>query len=115
MSKLKRPEKIQTSMNGVNGTTSTTSSPSLSAKNPPSAQFPPSSTTSNVNGMNGTVSRTANRPRRDAPTQLLGRGQRTTSTGLRSASIIADATTLQLSEPRPYGDFSFKKDVRPNY
>jgi transcription factor SPT20 len=50
------------------------------------------------------MSRTANRPRRDAPTQLLGRGQRTTSTGLRSGSIVADTTAMQISEPRPYSE-----------
>jgi transcription factor SPT20 len=105
MSKLKRPEKIQTSTNGVTGTASTTSSPALSAKRPQSGQMPSTSATSNSGGMNGSGPRTVNRPRRDAPPQLLGRGQRTSSAGLRSASIIADsAVAAQVAEPRPYSE-----------
>jgi hypothetical protein len=101
MSKLKRPEKIQTSSNG---TTSATS-PALSAKKTQPGQMPPASSTSNGGGINGTRPRTVSRPRQDAPPQLLARGQRTSSAGLRSASIVVDAAVAtNLSEPRPYSE-----------
>ncbi|KUJ21842.1 uncharacterized protein LY89DRAFT_577032 [Mollisia scopiformis] len=53
-------------------------------------------------GSNGTGSRSANRIRRDAPPQLLGRGQRNSSVGLRSASIVGEVAMAQPAEPQPY-------------
>lgn len=105
MSKVKRPEKMQPSMglNGVNGgAPSVSTSPSLPAKKPPPI-LPPTSGTSNGGTVNG-ISRTAARPRRDAPSQLLGRGQRTAGAGLKSASMVADMQVVQASQPPPYSN-----------
>jgi transcription factor SPT20 len=52
--------------------------------------------------MNGGA-RAASRPRRDAPSgQLLGRGQRNSSVGQRSASVAGETAALQNVEPLPY-------------
>jgi transcription factor SPT20 len=53
--------------------------------------------------MNGGA-RAASRPRRDAPSgQLLGRGQRNSSVGQRSASVAGENVAPQNVEPLPYG------------
>lgn len=49
------------------------------------------------------ASRAVARARRDTPAQLLGRGQRNSSAGLRSASLMGEYATPQVSEPMPYG------------
>ncbi|KFY72167.1 hypothetical protein V499_07693 [Pseudogymnoascus sp. VKM F-103] len=99
MSKIKRPEKMHPS-SGANGVaTSVSTSPSIPTKKPPPI-LPPTSAMGNSTA-NG-VSRTPARPRRDAPPQMLGRGQRTASAGLRSASLIPDIQTVQTAQPPPY-------------
>lgn len=67
---------------------------------PGAAKYSPN-LTSGALGNNG--SRSANRIRRDAPPQLLGRGQRNSSVGLRSASIVGEVAMAQPAEPQPYG------------
>jgi hypothetical protein len=100
MSKLKRPEKIQTSINGSGGTTSTSTSPALSAKRPPSSVILPPS--AGINGIAAASSSRLLQRRQNGPVPLLGRGQRTNSAGLRSASIATDVAASQVSQPRPY-------------
>ena len=100
-SKAKRPPGIIT--NGVHSSTSSPS-PSMSASRLPggSAKYPPTSATSNGVG-SSSGARSANRIRRDAPGQLLGRGQRTSSVGLRSASIAGEVALQHTADPPPYG------------
>ncbi|KAE8451490.1 hypothetical protein EG329_003563 [Mollisiaceae sp. DMI_Dod_QoI] len=66
------------------------------------AKYPPNSASSNGVGSNSAGARSANRSRRDAPPQLLGRGQRNSSVGLRSASIARESAVTQPAEPQPY-------------
>ena len=102
-SKIKRPvpvpHGIQT--NGINSSTSSPS-PSMSTSRLPSgSKVVPNPVTSNGVG-NNSAARSANR-RRDAPPQLLGRGQRTSSVGLRSGSIVGDPAVAHPLTPQPYG------------
>jgi hypothetical protein len=102
-SKIKRPPGIQTS--GINGIHSSTSSPSPSmsaGRLPPGAKYPTNGVTSNGVG-NGSRS-AKDRIRRDGPPQLLGRGQRNNSVGLRSASIVGESAAAAISE-QPYSEF----------
>ncbi|KAH8600293.1 Spt20 family-domain-containing protein [Bisporella sp. PMI_857] len=66
------------------------------------AKYPPSATTPN-GGVGSSGVRSANRSKRDLPGQLLGRGQRNSSAGLRSASISGELSAPQVSGPQPYG------------
>lgn len=94
---------------GANGVaTSVSTSPSIPTKKPPPI-LPPTSAMGNSTA-NG-VSRTPARPRRDAPPQMLGRGQRTASAGLRSASLIPDIQTVQTAQPPPYSMDSYHAHV----
>ncbi|KAG4431260.1 hypothetical protein IFR05_013248 [Cadophora sp. M221] len=69
---------------------------------PSTTKLPPNSATSNGAGNNPPGARSASRNRRDAPPQLLGRGQRNSSVGMRSASIFGDSGIAHVSEPQPY-------------
>jgi|SRR3954468_20759936 transcription factor SPT20 len=96
--KVKRPMAIQT--NGINSSTSSPS-PSMSAGRLPSGpKYPPNSATSNGGG-NSTGVRSANRAR---PGQLLGRGQRNNSAGLRSGSVVGELAISQVAQTQPYGN-----------
>jgi transcription factor SPT20 len=103
-SKIKRPPGIQTS--GINGINSRTSSPSPSmsaGRLPPGAKYPINATTTTSNGISNGSRSAKDRTRRDGPPQLLGRGQRNNSVGLRSASIAGESTAAPISE-QPYGE-----------
>ncbi|KAH7342833.1 Spt20 family-domain-containing protein [Rhexocercosporidium sp. MPI-PUGE-AT-0058] len=72
---------------------------------PSTTKYPPNSATSNGAGSNasGVRSASAGRNRRDAPPQLLGRGQRNSSvSGMRSASLAGDSSIAHVAEPQPY-------------
>jgi len=69
---------------------------------PSTAKYPPNSATSNGAGSNASGARSASRNRRDAPPQLLGRGQRNSSVGLRSASLVGESSIAHVAEPQPY-------------
>jgi transcription factor SPT20 len=102
--KIRRPvpHGIQTNTNGINSSTSSPS-PSMSAGRLPSAaKYAPSSATSNGVGSNSSGARSANRNRREGPGQILGRGQRNSSVGLRSASIAGELLIPQVAEPQFY-------------
>ena len=106
-SKIKRPVPPGIQTNGMNSSTSSPS-PSLSASRLPSgSKVAPNSATSNGVG-NSSAVRSANRSRREAPPQLLGRGQRNGSVGLglRSGSIVGDSVAAQTLTPQPYGTLS---------
>jgi transcription factor SPT20 len=102
--KLKRPIPPGIQTNGIHSSTSSPS-PSMSTGRLPNSGKPPNSAASNgIGNMNGV--RAASRPRRDAPSgQLLGRGQRNTSTGQRSGSVAGENAAPQSVEPIPYGRF----------
>lgn len=114
MSKTKRPDKAQANMAmGVGGAPSASPSPAFPQKKPPPILPPTSSSLGNgAGGVNG-MSRTAVRPRRDAPPHLLGRGQRKTSAGLKSASLAPEALAVQYSQPQPYSKISRQSAVVP--
>ncbi|KAG9248898.1 Spt20 family-domain-containing protein [Calycina marina] len=57
---------------------------------------------SNSIGGSSSSARSANRSRKEAQVQILGRGQRNNSAGLRSASIVADMAVPHSSAPQPY-------------
>ncbi|KAL2075702.1 hypothetical protein VTL71DRAFT_645 [Oculimacula yallundae] len=100
--KVKRPIPPGIQTNGIN---SSNSSPSPSISNsrlPPTTKYPPNSATSNGAGSSASGPRSASRIRRDAPPHLLGRGQRNSSAGLRSASLIGDSSVAHTVEPQPY-------------
>jgi len=101
--KVKRPIPPGIQTNGINSSTSSPS-PSMSASRLPGsgAKYPPNSATSNGVGSRGAGVRATNRTPRDVPGQLLGRGQRNSSVGLRSASIAGDLNISQSAEPQPY-------------
>lgn len=102
-SKMKRPLGIQTS--GINGINSRTSSPSPSmsaGRLPPGTKHPINGATNN--GIANGARSAKDRIRRDGPPQLLGRGQRNSSVGLRSASIIGESAAAPISE-QPYGEY----------
>lgn len=82
-------------LTGLNSSTSSPS-PSIAAKRlPPSNSHGSGFATVNGNGI-----RTGNRTRRDGSNQLLGRGHRNNSGGLRSASMaVENPTWMQV----PYG------------
>lgn len=102
-SKVKRPVPPGIQTNGINSSTSSPS-PSMSASRLPSAaKYPSASASSNGIGNTSSGARSATRIRRDAPAQLLGRGQRNSSAGLRSASIVGESAVAQPAEPQPYG------------
>lgn len=108
-SKIKRPVPPGIQTNGINSSTSSPS-PSMSASRLPSgSKVAPNSATSNGVG-NSSAVRSANRARRDAPPQLLGRGQRNGSVGLglRSGSIVGDSVVPQTLTPQPYGPSSIQ-------
>jgi transcription factor SPT20 len=103
-SKIKRPVPPGIQTNGINSSASSPS-PSMSASRLPSgSKMGPNSATSNGVGNNSAV-RPPNRTRREAPPQLLGRGQRNGSVGLglRSGSIVGDSVVAQTLTPQPYG------------
>jgi hypothetical protein len=104
MSKIKRPEKPPPGMPTVNGATPATSSPSIPTTKPPPI-LPGASASNSGLGLSNGVARTANRLRRDAPPQALGRGQRTASAGLRSASMQIDTPVVQVAQPPPYSKY----------
>lgn len=100
-SKVKRPVPPGIQTNGIHSSASSPS-PSMSASRLPSAaKCPSNSATSNGAGSNSGA-RAANRNRRDAPSQLLGRGQRNSSVGLRFASAMEDSGNGQNADPQPY-------------
>ncbi|CZR57002.1 uncharacterized protein PAC_06891 [Phialocephala subalpina] len=103
--KVKRPVPPGIQTNGINSSTSSPS-PSMSASRLPNggSKYPPNSASSNGIGNSSAGVRTASRIRRDAPPQLLGRGQRNSSVGLglRSASIVGESAITQPAEPPPY-------------
>jgi len=102
-SKIKRPVPPGIQTNGINSSTSSPS-PSMSAgRLPTPAKYPPNSAANTGAGSITSGPRSANRQRRDAPPQLLGRGQRNSSVGLRSSSIAGDSVAPQSVEPLPYG------------
>jgi transcription factor SPT20 len=108
-SKIKRPVPPGIQTNGINSSTSSPS-PSMSASRLPSgSKVAPNSATSNGVG-NSSAVRSANRSRREAPPQLLGRGQRNGSVGLglRSGSIVGDSVVPQTLTPQPYGTLSIQ-------
>lgn len=81
-------------LTGLNSTSSP--SPSIASKRLPSSNAHGSNSAS----INGNGHRSANRVRRDGSNQLLGRGQRNNSGGLRSASMaVENPTWMQI----PYG------------
>ncbi|RFU27705.1 hypothetical protein B7463_g8631, partial [Scytalidium lignicola] len=98
--KVKRPIPPGIQTNGINSSTSSPS-PSMSARGLPSGgvKYPPNSAASNASNSGP---RSANRTRRDTPGQLLGRGQRTTSVGLRSGSAVGEISVPQAVQPQPY-------------
>ncbi|KAH9216979.1 Spt20 family-domain-containing protein [Leptodontidium sp. 2 PMI_412] len=101
-SKVKRPVPPGIQTNGIN---SSTSSPSPSISNsrlPSTTKLPTNPATSNGAGSNASGARSASRNRRDAPPQLLGRGQRNSSVGMRSASLVGDSGIAHVAEPQPY-------------
>jgi transcription factor SPT20 len=99
-SKIKRPVPPGIQTNGIHSSTSSPS-PSMSASRLPSGAKPPNSANSNGIGNGNSGVRSANR-RRDAPPQLLGRGQRNSSVGLRSASVVGDSAAVPVAGPQPY-------------
>lgn len=103
--KIKRPIPPGIQTNGLNSSTSSPS-PSMSTARLPSA---------NSNGAASAVNgpRSANRNRRDAPTQLLGRGQRNSSVGLRSAGINGDSGAVHAVQPPPYGTLLVGAGLQP--
>lgn len=106
--KIKRPMNIQT--NGLNSSASP--SPSMSAGRLPGApKYAPNSAKSNGIGGNNLGGRSATRPRRDGPAQLLGRGQRNSSVGLRSAGIAGEIVAPPVLEPRPYSMSRFPAHI----
>ncbi|TVY21793.1 SAGA complex subunit spt20 [Lachnellula arida] len=98
-SKAKRPIPPGIQTNGIHSSTSSPS-PSISAGRLPNSGKPPNSAASNGAGNNSGV-RSASRAKRE-PGPLLGRGQRNSSVGLRSASIVGDSAAPQTAEPLPY-------------
>ena len=73
---------------------------------PSTAKYTPNPATGNGAGSNapGAKAGSAGRIRRDAPPQLLGRGQRNSSVGgMRSASLAGDSGIPHVAEPQPYG------------
>lgn len=71
---------------------------------PSGSKLPPNSASSNGAANSNSV-RSTNR-RRDAPPQLLGRGQRNSSVGLRSASVVGDSVAAPIAGPQPYGSYN---------
>lgn len=115
LAKTKRPIPPGIQTNGINSSTSSPS-PSMSAGRLPNSasKIPPNSATSNGIGSASGV-RSANRARRDAPSQILGRGQRNTSVGLRSGSIAGEFVTPQATGPQPYGKLIIRVSaIHPN-
>ncbi|KAL3424662.1 hypothetical protein PVAG01_03943 [Phlyctema vagabunda] len=97
--KAKRPIPSGIQTNGINSSTSSPS-PSMSAGRLPSA----SKQVNNPNGFGSSASaaRSVNRLRRDPPGQALGRGQRNSSAGMRSASLAGDLAVGHVTQPPPY-------------
>jgi len=101
--KIKRPTPAHIQTSGINSSTSSPSPSMSSSRLPGVAKFPPNSATSNgVGGGNSAGARSANRSRKEGQAQLLGRGQRNSSGGLRSASIVAEMSAPQASGPQAY-------------
>lgn len=106
-SKVKRPVPPGIQTNGINSSTSSPSPSMSNSRLPSTAKYPPNSATSNGAGSNASGARSASRNRRDAPPQLLGRGQRNSSVGLRSASLVGESSIAHVAEPQPYGMLSY--------
>ncbi|CAG8956477.1 hypothetical protein HYFRA_00003863 [Hymenoscyphus fraxineus] len=100
-SKAKRPIPPGIQTNGIHSSTSSPS-PSMSAGRLPNSGKLPNSATGNGVGAMSAGSRAIARARRDGSAQLLGRGQRNSSAGLRSASLMGDSAAPQIAEPTPY-------------
>ncbi|CZS97336.1 hypothetical protein WAI453_008549 [Rhynchosporium graminicola] len=100
--KVKRPIPPGIQTNGINSSTSSPSPSISNGKLPTTAKLPPNSATSNGAGSSSSGPRSASRVRRDAPAQLLGRGQRISSVGLRSASLVGNSSIAHTVEPQPY-------------
>ncbi|KAI9051422.1 hypothetical protein LZ554_004468 [Drepanopeziza brunnea f. sp. 'monogermtubi'] len=103
-SKFKRPVPPGIQTNGIHSSTSSPSPSMPASRLPSAAKYPPNSATSNGTG-SSSGPKSANRNKRDAPSQLPGRGQRNSSVGLRSGGIM-DFTIGQNAEPQPF----FKSD-----
>lgn len=100
--KVKRPIPPGIQTNGINASNSSPS-PSMSAsRGSTGAKYPPTSATGTAAPTSASGARSANRSRRDTPVQLLGRGQRNTSVGLRSGSVVGELAPPQAAEPQPY-------------
>ena len=110
--KIKRPTPAHIQTNGINSSTSSPSPSMSSSRLPGVAKYPPSSaaSTGTVGGNPG--SRSANRSRKEGQAQLLGRGQRHSSGGLRSASIAAEMGTPHASGPQAYSMLNLELDFR---
>ncbi|KAH8672651.1 Spt20 family-domain-containing protein [Tricladium varicosporioides] len=74
----------------------------MSAGRLPNSGKPSSSAVGNSATSTSSGIRSASRVRRETPSQLLGRGQRNSSVGLRSASIVGESAVPQTVEPTPY-------------
>ena len=77
-----------------------------SSRLPGVTKYPTNSAISNGIGGGNSGARSANRSRKEGQTQLLGRGQRNSSVGLRSASIVAEMAIPQASGPQAYSVLS---------
>ena len=101
LSKIKRPVPPGIQTNGINSSTSSPSPSMSTGRLPSAAKATPHSATTNGNGTS--APRSANRNRRDGSSQLLGRGQRNGSVGVRSSSILGDSGAVQAPPVMPYG------------
>lgn len=113
--KVKRPVPPGIQTNGINSSTSSPS-PSMSAGRLPNATPRNTSGSAASNGVpNGSAGpRSASRIRRDTPAQLLGRGQRNSSVGLRSASLMGESAMIPAG-PQPYSKLcTWAKEIKPN-